>query len=165
MIEKTIKFVLAHQNEIEAAVLEKKLDPGNSRTGGPGTGHCQISDPTAMEAVRLATEIEKVVVEYGPRVNGQKMMYNLRWPQRWLRVAKMAEEYYLKSDRKGEGIVFQMYYINGDNMKDIARAAGVGTSLCYIMQKDIMSFCKGVALGLGLYIPTWQLGDKKKKPI
>lgn len=162
MIEHTIKFVLAHQPEIKQAICDKMLDPGNVRTGGPGTGHCQISDPTASEAVRRATEIERIVVEYGPRANGRQMMYNLRWPQRWLRVAKMAEEYYLKSERKGEGIVFRMYYLDGDNMKNIAKAAGVGTSLCYIIQKDIMSFCKGVALGLGLYVPTWQLGNKKK---
>ena len=103
MIADTIEFCLTHEDEIRLA-LEELRDGANRGgvTGGNGTGHMRVSDPTAIQALRRVAEINWIDVPYGPYY-GQAPIYNektgayepdrrwqntyrLRYPEKWLRV-------------------------------------------------------------------------------
>ena len=71
-----IETMFRRQKQIEQAVFEAKND-SRGHTGGGGTGHTYVSDPTAMAAIRSAEELRSVTLDDG---------FVVRWPERWLRV-------------------------------------------------------------------------------
>ena len=77
---KFVGKILSNQHSIERAVKEARLQPGGHSGGG---GHAFVSDPTAQQAVRLATELKAVTLDDG---------WTLRWPERLLKVVKSADE-------------------------------------------------------------------------
>ena len=91
--EGLIDFIFAHERDIKAAVREKRLDPGGI-TGGNGTGHSKISDPTAAQGIRLALPIAVVVVEYGAAIGGVRSSKSIRRPEKWLQVIAETKEFY-----------------------------------------------------------------------
>ena len=69
-----IEFVLYCEKEIRLAVMEAKICPAGF-TGGCPSGHAYIADPTAVQAVRNASEVLVVEIFGGKR---------LAFPERWL---------------------------------------------------------------------------------
>ena len=77
-IVKQIERMFQLRTKIKMAIHERKHGHGTCTfTGGAGTGHCHIPDPTAVQAIRNAVELESVTLEDGFRV---------LHPERWLRV-------------------------------------------------------------------------------
>ena len=65
-----IEFVFYHEQDIKRAVFEKREDGCLPKTGGSGSGHCRVSDPTAQNAIRKALEVPAVIIEYGAKTCG-----------------------------------------------------------------------------------------------
>jgi len=73
-----IEQIFWEREKIWMAVYERKQGNGVCTfTGGEGSGHCLVPDPTAAQAIRNAIELETVKLE-----NGRHIL----WPERWLRV-------------------------------------------------------------------------------
>lgn len=69
-----IEFVLYCEKEIRFAVMEAKLCVHRHHVGCP-SGHAYVADPTAVQAIRNASEILVVEIFGGKR---------LAFPERWL---------------------------------------------------------------------------------
>ena len=78
-----IEWVFRREKAIRQAVYEKRMDRGGF-TGGDGNGHCRISDPTALQAIRNVIELETIIIDDGGRI-----MY----PEKWLRVIDKMREW------------------------------------------------------------------------
>ena len=95
-----IERVFRSKRMIEIAVYEKKHKGCASNfTGGSNTGHCRVPDPTAIEAIRNAIELETVTLEDG---------FRLQFPERWLRVF-YAVRNFCKSDPVDSEIFLRRY--------------------------------------------------------
>lgn len=77
-IKKTAKFMFYHESQIERALKEYRMDTGRGHTGG-GNAHALVSDPTAIQGIKNATEIRSVVLDDGTTV---------KLPERWMSVIK-----------------------------------------------------------------------------
>lgn len=93
-----IEEIFRREKEIREAVLEAKIGAGG-HTGGAPTGHSRISDPTAISAIRRASEMESVTLKDGTRV------YK---PEKWLEVVGAVREWCAKDALKAE--VFRRRY-------------------------------------------------------
>ncbi len=84
-ITRLIERIFCARRKIEIAVYERKNGYGASTfTGGASTGHCRIPDPTAMQAIRNAVELECVTLDDG---------FYIVKPERWLRVYHAVKEF------------------------------------------------------------------------
>ncbi len=80
-----IERIFRARKKIELAVYERKQGYGASTfTGGASTGHCRVPDPTAMQAIRNAVELETVALDDG---------FRILFPERWLRVCNAVREF------------------------------------------------------------------------
>lgn len=148
----TIEFCFQHENEIRIAISEKRNDGGTSRTGGGGSGHCRVSDPTAQRALIHLSEIPSVVVSYddGPRINGEKPTFVLHKPEKWLRAIALTKEHF--SGNK-QGDIIRMKYYEGASRDDICSHIGVSRAMYHIMLNDIIRMAEGIGVGLGVLPP------------
>ena len=71
-----IEFVLYCEKEIRLAVQEARLAT-SGHTGGLPSGHAYVADPTAVQAIRNASEV--IVIELFGGIR-------LAFPERWLAV-------------------------------------------------------------------------------
>lgn len=80
-----IEQIFWERQKIWMAVYERKNGTGICTfTGGEGSGHCRVPDPTAAQAIRNAIELETVTLEDGHRI---------LWPERWLRVFDAVKDF------------------------------------------------------------------------
>ena len=93
-----IEFVFYHEKEIKQAVFERREDGCLPKTGGGGSGHCRVSDPTAQNAIRKALEIPAVIIEYGAKTCGRSNSRTLRHPEKLLKVVQYKREYFHGTD-------------------------------------------------------------------
>jgi hypothetical protein len=70
--------------KIMTAVAAVRLDNGGGHTGGSASGHAQISDPTALAAVRCAERLQKIVIDSGK--DAGEIVEN---PEEWINVFKI----------------------------------------------------------------------------
>ena len=136
-----IEWVLRNEQNIRRAVYERRNDTG-SRIAGGGSKTCSISDPVANEAINNVSSLPNVVVEYG---NGHT--FNLRNPEKWLRLVKVVHEHY--SDGLQSRMI-QMLYEDSAGKDEIMAALGVSRATLYVMRMDVLTFAEGVAYGLGI---------------
>lgn len=81
--KKQVDYIFNHEKQIRQAVFERRNDSGG-HTGGGGTGHSYVSDPTALHAIRLASELNFVQLGEGEKV----------WhPEKWLEVIDATYEW------------------------------------------------------------------------
>ena len=149
--EGLIDFIFAHERDIRAAVREKRLDPGGI-TGGNGTGHSKISDPTAAQGIRLALPIAVVVVEYGAAIGGVRSSKSIRRPEKWLQVIAETKEFY-KGKKQGEFI--SRRYGHEEAWQDACKAMRCNKASYYAMRADVVRFAEKLAIGYGMISP-WQ---------
>ena len=136
-----VEWVLRNEQDIRIAVYEKRNDTGDIVIGG-GQKSCSKADPVANRAIKNASELPNVLVEYG---NGRT--FNLRNPEKWLRMAQIVKEHYAKGL---QGVMIKKLFQEGQTLDDTMVELGVSRSTLYVMRLDVMTFAEGVAYGLGL---------------
>ena len=142
-IQDNIEFALTYYNEIDRAVLEKRLDPNVPKTGGGSSGHSRVSDPTCQKALQNVCEVEKVVVYYG--CNNHR---TVTYPERWVDVARATRSWY--SNKIQGKIINRRFKDIPDRRADVCEELGIGTSYYSSMLKDIFTFATAYAAGKGL---------------
>lgn len=155
--EELIEFVLGHEAEIRAAVVSVRCDPGGcGHTGGDGSGHSRVSDPTAQLGIRAVMAVPCVYIEYGSRIAGYRMVERVRNPEKWLCVIDDVRCYC--KDRRGYSDFFVGRYVNGDaGWREYCRVHRVSKAVYYAIKRDIVHFAELCAVGYGLINPFARL--------
>ena len=142
-----IEFVFYHEKEIKQAVFEKREDGCLPKTGGSGSGHCRVSDPTAQNAIRKALEVPAVMIEYGAKTCGRRNSITLRHPEKWLKVVQYTREYF---NGTASGALFKMRYAECLTRQEICENLKINKPRYFTMLGGVIKFAEGAAMGLGL---------------
>ncbi len=129
-----IEMMFRRQAQIEQAVYEAKND-SRGHTGGGNSGHALVSDPTASAALHQVDEVREVTLPDG---------YNVRWPERWLRVIDATYKKYPASKRA------LRLRCSGFTYADACEELHIGKSTYYAMLNDADSFAFAAACQLQL---------------
>jgi len=148
-IKELIEFCFKYEANIRRAIYEKRNDSCAPHTGG-SAGHCRISDITANAAIKNAMPLASVIVEYGMFFNGKRETLTLRKPEGWLKVVEWTKQQY-KEGLKGE--ILKARYVACESRKETVERLNISPQLYSVLLTDIMTFAKGVAVGLGLLPP------------
>ena len=161
-----IEFVFYHEKDIKQAVFEKREDGCLPKTGGSGSGHCRVSDPTAQNAIRKAghcrvsdptaqnairkaLEVPAVIIEYGAKTCGRRNSITLRHPEKWLKVIQYTRDYF---NGTASGALFKMRYSECLTREEIICKIKIRKSQYHAMIANVMRFAEGAATGLGLIV-------------
>lgn len=144
-----IEFVFYHEQDIKRAVFEKREDGCLPKTGGGGSGHCRVSDPTAQNAIRKALEVPAVIIEYGAKTCGRRNSITLRHPEKWLKVIQYTRDYF---NGTASGALFKMRYSECLTREEIICKIKIRKSQYHAMIANVMRFAEGAATGLGLIV-------------
>lgn len=134
-----IEWIFRNEQSIRKSVWERRNDIGGI-SGRAGGKSCSTGDPVANRAIRNASELPSVVVDYGIG-----RTFNLRRPERWLRMVDIVKEHY--SDGV-QGRIIEMLYAQGLNNDSVMEKLGVRRTIFFVMKSDILAFAEGVAYGL-----------------
>lgn len=137
-----VEFCLMHQKEIEQAVNDKREDSNTPKTGGGGSGHSFVSDPTCHKAIKRLMPVGPVYVPYGPKLygkRGHKLIYN---PEEWLQAIADTWKHY---DSTRSFDVMCMRYNKGMNYKMIADELKISYQRVYVVLADIHKTCLNFA--------------------
>ncbi len=129
-----VEKVLRNQRGIERAVKEARLQPGGH--SGGCAGHAFVSDPTAQQAVRLATELKAVTLDDG---------WTLRSPERWLKVVKCAYENCYPYEARA-----MRYYYDGHTAVRTGEQYGMDQSTVYRIRAEFLHLATELACQYGL---------------
>lgn len=152
--EDTIEFCLTYRAQIEAAVLEAKMGAGGAgHTGGMGSGHCRVSDPTAIKAIRLLSPVTAVDVPFGPFIAGARERVHLRHPEKWLEVVSAVEQRFLTGSDKAADF-YRSRYRDRDLWKRTCTELHITHGIYYSLRKEVIQYAALYAVKYGLAEPT-----------
>ena len=152
MSDGLIDFIFSYEKKIAAAVMEKRMDPGGGITGGGGSGHSRVSDPTAIQGIKLASPVVCVLIEYGAAVNGVRSSRTIKHPEKWLQVAAETRAFF---ESRPQGEFLRRRYEQAENWQDPCRAMRCTKSYYYAYKADVFGFAERLAIGYGIISP-WQ---------
>lgn len=95
-----------------------------------------MSDPTAQQAVRLATELKAVTLDNG---------WTLRWPERWLRVIGCAYDNCYPYEARA-----MRYYYDGHTAVMTGEQYGMDQSTVYRIRAEFLHLATELACQYGL---------------
>lgn len=147
--KKDVEFVFFHEQQLREGIAEKRLEVGG-RTGGSGSGHCSISDPTAISAIRNADELACIYVEYGPDTGCGRNRMKVKTPERWLKVIAWTKEYYREPHRTEQGKLLDMHFRQCLSREEACEKLNIGYGKYHAMLNDMLAFAAGMAVGLGI---------------
>lgn len=147
-IRADIDFALTYTKEIELAIEEKRLDPNRPKSGG-GNGHCRISDPTAMQGIFNAMDLDCVEVFFGGKICGRQRSRIVRRPESWVAMAKDIKKYYADTL---QGKIIDMKFREIEMMrKEICAELNIGYTYYNQIIVEIYSFAYGYMLGKKMF--------------
>lgn len=150
--EDTIEFVLAHLSQVKIAVAEAKPNvSGKSHTGGNGSGHSRISDPTAITALRAIMDMPYVDIPYGPIICGHRECWRLSRPEKWITVGDIIADYYLNNSKMAD--FYTSRYIKGDLWQTTCRKLNIRRGAYYAMRADVLHHAELYAVHYGIMAP------------
>ena len=129
-----VERVLRNQRGIERAVKEARLQPGGH--SGGSAGHAFVSDPTAQQAVRLATELKAVTLEDG---------WTLRRPEAWVKLV-----HYLYKECPATESKAMRYYYSGHNAIETGLYCAMDESTVYRIRQEFRHMATELACQYGL---------------
>lgn len=129
-----VEKVLRNQHGIERAVKEARLQPGGH--SGGCAGHAFVSDPTAQQAVRLATELRAVTLDDG---------WTLRSPERWLTIVN-----HLYAECPATESNAMRYYYSGHNAVETGAHCAMDESTVYRIRQEFRHMATELACQYGL---------------
>lgn len=150
ILNELIDFIFYHEKDIITAIREKRLDPGSGSTGGNGTGHSKISDPTAAQGIKLASPVAAVSIEYGAAIGGIRNCRTIRNPEKWLQILAETKAFY-KDKKQGEYI--RRRYDQDENWRDSCKGMKCSKACYYAYKADVFHFAEKLAIGYGIVSP------------
>ena len=129
-----VERVLRNQRSIERAVKEARLQP-RGHSGG-SAGHAFVSDPTAQQAVRLATELKVVTLDDG---------WTLRMPERWLTIVN-----HLYAECPATESNAMRYYYSGHTAVETGLHCAMDESTVYRIRQEFRHMATELACQYGL---------------
>lgn len=130
-----VEFMFYRQKEIERAIKQAREGTRSGHSGG-SCGHAFVSDPTAIEGIRLATELKQVTLYDGVVV---------RHPERWMRVVRGV---YDKLDDLEKRVIRRKY--NNEDYKTTMTELNIDTNTYYHIVNRARTLSKMAACQLGL---------------
>lgn len=129
-----VEKILRNQRSIERAVKEARMQSGGH--SGGGSGHAYISDPTAQQAVRLATELQAVTLDNG---------WTVRLPERWLKIVQ-----HLYRECPATESRAMRYYYSGHSAVETGVYCAMDESTVYRIRQEFRHMATELACQLGL---------------
>ena len=129
-----VERFLRNQRVIERAVKEARMQSGGH--SGGSSGHAYISDPTAQQAARLATELQAVTLDNGLVV---------RLPERWLKIVQ-----HLYRECPATESRAMRYYYSGHNAIETGVYCAMDESTVYRIRQEFRHMATELACQCGL---------------
>ncbi len=152
MIADTIEFCLWYEPDIKLALLDAQYSARRGGvTGGNGSGHMRVSDPTAVQALRALQKINVLDVPYGTAIGLNKRWqntYRLRNPEKWLLVVAFLKKHYLSEDNPLHDF-FERRYIKKEDREKTIKDLKIKYSRYYAMRADVIRAGEVYAAGCG----------------
>ena len=152
MIADTIEFCLWYESDIKLALLDAKYSARRGGvTGGNGSGHMRVSDPTAVQALRAVQKINVLDVPYGTAIGLNKRWQNSRRlynPARWLLVVSFLKKRYLSEDNPLRDF-FEQRYIKKEEWQKTCKDLKIKRSRYFVMRADVIRAGEIYAAGCG----------------
>lgn len=130
-----IDMIFYRENEIRRAVKNARLESVGGHTGG-SSGHALVSDPTAVQGIKAATELKSVTLYDGVVV---------RHPEKWLSVIDAT---YARLDDWQRRAVKMRY--QGEKYTEVAAKLHISKSTYYAMINEAQNFAIAAACQFGL---------------
>lgn len=127
--------------KIKLAVWEARHDSGANKTGGNGSGHAFVSDPTANAAMRESMPLYAVTIEIG-----KNEVETVKQPEKWLKVIEATYKRY-----KGgpiEQLLKRRYA--GESHTQICMELCISQNVYYCMLREVSRFSLACACQEGL---------------
>ncbi|WP_416449312.1 hypothetical protein [Megasphaera jansseni] len=131
-----IELMFYREKEIKRAVRLARENVTGGHSGG-GNGHAFVSDPTALEGIRLATELKQVTLSDGVVI---------KRPERWLRLVDGVYEALDDISRR----VATCKYRRRESWKSTTVEFGIDRNTYYTIVNDVRTLAKMGACQLGL---------------
>lgn len=131
-----IELVFYREREIKRAVRLARENVTGGHSGG-SNGHAFVSDPTALEGIRLATELKQVTLPDGVVI---------KRPERWLRLVSGVYEVLDDISRR----VATCKYHRRESWKTTTVELGIDRNTYYTIVNDVRTLAKMAACQLGL---------------
>ena len=152
MITETIEFCLWYESDIKLALLDAKYSARRGgTTGGNGTGHMRVSDPTAVQALRSLRKINSLEIPYGTAIGLNKRWQNTRRlynPERWLLVVSFLKNRYLSDDNPLRDF-FERRDIKKEEWQKTCEDLGIKRSRYFVMKAEVIRAGEVYAAGCG----------------
>ncbi|SDC69989.1 hypothetical protein SAMN04487864_11545 [Succiniclasticum ruminis] len=153
MIADTIEFCLWYEQDIRLAILDAKNSAGRGGvTGGNGTGHMRVSDPTAVQALRAVQKLNVLDVPYGTAIGINKRWqntYRLRNPAKWLLVVAFMKRRYLLDTENPLHDFFERRYIKKEDWQKTCKDLQIKRSRYFVMRAEVIRAGEVYAAGCG----------------
>lgn len=133
---KKVETILKNYRAIEQILKEVKgLQRGGS-TGGAGSGHAFVSDPTALAAIKHTEPITSITLFDG---------YVVRQPEKWLQVIKYL--YFVFPKMEGKAV---KYFYDGHTAIETSVKFETSERNFYYIREDFRQACVELACQYGL---------------
>lgn len=138
---KLIERRFFQEDKIRRAVFEARYDSGGGKTGGGGSGHAFVSDPTASAAMREVSPLRAIEIELG-----KNETETIKWPEKWLAVIEATYRRY-----EG-GIIEQLlkYRYAGEPYQKTCMELHISSSTYYQMITEVQQFALACACQVGV---------------
>lgn len=130
-----IDMIFYREKEIRRAVKNARLESAGGHTGG-SSGHALVSDPTAVQGIKAATELKSVTLCDGVVVHH---------PEKWLNVIDAT---YARLDDWQRRAVKMRY--QGEKYTEVGAKLHISKSTYYAMVNEAQTFAIAAACQLGL---------------
>lgn len=127
--------------KIKQAVWEARNDSGGNKTGGNGSGHAFVSDPTANAAMKGASLLPAVEIEVG-----KNETETIKWPEKWLIVIEATYRRY--KDGVVEKLLKCRY--SGDPYQKTCMELHISTTTYYQIITEVQQFALACACQVGV---------------
>lgn len=138
---KLIERRFFQEDKIRRAVFEARHDSGGGKTGGGGSGHAFVSDPTASAAMREVSPLRAIEIE-----TGKNETETIKWPEKWLAVIEATYRHY------SGGVVEQLLKRRyaGENHVQTCMELCISQNVYYCMLREAGQFTLACACQVGL---------------
>jgi hypothetical protein len=143
--QKYIEKIFYNYGKIKQAVYEARNDPGTVKTGGNGSGHAFVSDPTSIAALKHAMELRKVAIDMGK--NQDSLVISN--PEKWLKVVGYTYDYF---KGKTTANVLRARF-SGESYGETCNRLNISRNIYYCYLQEGMHYAQLCAVGLQLMAP------------
>jgi len=153
MVSETIEFCLWYEKDIRLAIQDARESARRGGvTGGNGSGHMRVSDPTAVQALRAVQKINVLDIPYGMPYGINKRWqetYRLRNPLRWLLVVGFLKKRYISDTKNPLHDFFERRYVKREDWQKTCKDLGITRSRYFIMKAEVIRAGEVYAAGCG----------------